>query len=177
MGLRLFDSQQFLNFVPANHYIRNWENPTAGKCWHLTPPSTSMSHCPRGNSSFCSLVWLYGHHLLNVFKKSSCKVPVGLGSYWTAEQHFRVEPSSLSSCYGITFPDHAGTFASQSLNPQVPEIPLMTLCCSCNWKPVYGMWGAAFVPVVFAHLGCLVFAAASTGTVPLHPAPGLIAVD
>lgn len=112
MGLRLFDSQQFLNFVPANHYIRNWENPTAGKCWHLTPPSTSMSHCPCGNSSFCSLVWLYGHHLLNVFKKSSSKVPVGLGSYWTAEQHFRVEPSSLSSCYGITFPDHAGTFAS-----------------------------------------------------------------
>ncbi|RLV88656.1 hypothetical protein DV515_00015412, partial [Chloebia gouldiae] len=37
--------------------------------------------------------------------------------------------------------DHLETFASQSCNPRVSETPLMTVCCSCYWKPAYGMIG------------------------------------
>lgn len=96
--------------------------------------------------------------------------PWGHGVTELQSSIFRVEPCNvLMLWHNFSRSPGDSLLPPNPVTPQVPEIPLMTLCYSCYWTPTYGMWEAAFVPVVFVHVDCLVSAAASTGTVPPHP--------
>lgn len=164
MELWLFDSQQFLKLCASKLLCQElWEYPTARKCWHLTLPSTPLSSCPCRNSSLHPLVWLHGRHLLNVLETFIPRFPWGHGVTELQSSIFRVEPCDVL----VLWHNFSRSPGDSLLLPN----PVTLRFQKFLWwlKPTYEMWEAAFVPVVFAHMGCLVSAAASTGTVPPHP--------